>query len=108
MKYFDQEGKHGGQDFRNARAIPARVIERVCTRGVAFFTASFVKRVQQRLFVLEAAVEGGHRGLGAVRNLAHVNVVEVLVLQHGFGNVEQALETLVRPGLAGRPYPVQL
>ena len=45
---------------------------------------------------------------GTARDVTDMDVVECFVAQHGFGDIEQPLETLVGARLTRRPDPVEI
>jgi len=67
-----------------------------------------VEREEEGVFVREASIECGDRSVGAKRDLANMDVVEILIAKQEFGDVEQTFETLMRSRLSRRTNPMQL
>src|SRR5215468_4445186 len=104
---LDQEAHDRRADLADARALPARRVERRIGGGDRLDEEALVQRSEQCVLVREARVEGADRGTRAPRDLRDRRVVEALLRNQRLRRVEDAIERLLAAGLLRRSDPLE-
>src|SRR5262245_7432378 len=104
---LDEKGSDLLENVAEARARPLLDIERVVGRRVGVVAEALVQRVEQPVFVREAAIEAADRRARFAGHLRDRYLIEALAHEQRLGGVEQAREARAGALLPRRTHPTQ-